>query len=493
MDVAVTRNRSRVASIRDPVQHIVVVGATGFIGRALVLALLGRGHTITVLARAPGRARHSLPAGVEVADLADDAVARAAIERADGVVNLAGESIAGKRWTARRKQQLVDSRVEVTRRLVRAIAARGRRLPVLVSASATGWYGDRGDELLDEHSPRGEGFAAQLCERWERAAEEAAPFAERICVARLGIVLGRGGGALRPLERLFRLGLGGPIAGGAQWVPWIHLDDAVGALVRMLEDRRFHGPVCVSAPTPARQRDFAAALGVALQRRAVLPAPRLAIRAVLGEAASLVLASQRVLPRVLAEAGHAFRFPTLPLALADLFDDGVCLARLTEVPASAGYLRARRPRYTLATRTVLDAPLAEVFAFFSSPGNLAALTPPELGFEILGEPPEMGSGTVIDYKIRVAGSGLRWRTRIEHWDPGAGFVDSQERGPYRAWWHEHRFTEHDGKTIMEDTVHYAPPFGPIGTIANRLVVEPMLRQIFGYRRAAVRQRFMPRA
>ena len=470
-------------------QHIVVLGATGFVGRSLVLALLGRGHTVTVLARSPERARHAVPAGVEVADVTD----RAAIHRADAVVNLAGEPIAGKRWTARRKQRLIDSRVEVTRRLVAAIAERSRPLPVLVSASASGYYGDRGDELLDEHSAPGDGFAAELCERWEHAAAEAATVAERVCIARFGIILGRDGGALRALERVFRLGLGGPIGGGAQWMPWIHLDDAVAAVIRVIEDPRLAGPIVVAAPTPVRQRDFAAALGAALHRSARVPVPRLALRAVLGEAASIVLASQRLLPRALADAGHAFRFPTLPLALADLADDAVCVSRLAEVPASAGYLRARRPRYTLSARTELDAPIDEVFAFFSSPGNLAALTPPELGFQIVGDPPEMGTGTVIDYAIRVAGAPVRWRSRIEHWEPGAGFVDSQERGPYRAWWHEHRFTEHDGKTIMEDVVHYAPPFGPIGALANRLVVERMLRRIFGYRRAAIRQRFTPRA
>lgn len=493
MHAAVTRNHGTRVSITGSVQHIVVLGATGFVGRALVLALLGRGHTVTVLARSPERARHAVPAGVDVADFTEDAVLRAEVERADAVVNLAGEPIAGKRWTKRRKHALIDSRVEVTRRLVEAIVARSAPLPVLVSASASGWYGDRGDELLDENAPRGEGFAAELCELWEQAAHEAAPATERVCIARFGIILGRDGGALRPLERLFRLGLGGPIGGGAQWMPWIHLDDAVGAVVRLVEDPQLRGIVAVTAPTPARQRDFAAALGAALHRPALVPAPSFALRALLGEAASIVLASQRLLPRVLAGAGFAFRFPTLPLALADLVDDGVCVAPVVEVPASAGYLRARRPRYTLTARTELDAPLDEVFAFFSSPGNLAALTPPELGFEILGDPPEMGSGTVIDYKIRVGGAPLRWRTRIEQWEQGAGFVDSQERGPYRAWWHEHRFTEHDGKTIMEDTVHYAPPLGPIGALANRLVVERMLRRIFGYRRAAIRHRFMPRA
>jgi hypothetical protein len=130
-----------------------------------------------------------------------------------------------------------------------------------------------------------------------------------------------------------------------------------------------------------------------------------------------------------------------------------------------------------------------VFPFFSSPNNLSAITPAELAFQITDAPAQVSRDSTIDYKIRVAGLPLKWRTRIERWTPGVAFVDSQERGPYRAWWHEHKFVERDGKTIMMDTVHYAPPLGPLGAIANKLVVEKMLRKIFGYRRTAIRLRF----
>ncbi len=470
--------------------QIVVLGATGFVGRALVLALLARRHGVVVLARAPAGARATLPAGLAVVDFNDDLAVRAAVAGADAVVNLAGEPIAGRRWSSRRKRLLTESRVAVTRRLVDAIATRERALPVLVSASATGWYGDRGDTELDEDSGPGTGFAAELCQAWEAAA--GAADANRVVFARLGVVMGREGGAFQPLRRLFGLGLGGRLGDGSQWVPWIHLDDAISALVRVIEDPRLDGPVAITSPAPVQQRALAAALGRALRRPALLPAPRAAVVLGLGEAASILLASQRVVPRALAAVGFTFRFPSIDAALADLIADGVSIerARPGDFPQHAGYLRERRPRYTLRARTELSAPLNDVFAFFSSPGNLAALTPPALAFEIVGDPPgELESDDVIDYKIRVAGVPMRWRTRIEGWQAGVGFVDSQERGPYRAWWHEHRFSEVNGKTVMEDVVHYAPPLGLLGALANRLVVASMLRRIFGFRRQAIRLRF----
>lgn len=461
----------------------VILGATGFVGRALVMSLLGRGHDVSILARDPRRAARGLPAGIDIASFTDDRALAAAIASADAVVNLAGESIAGPRWTARRKQQLVDSRIDVTLRLVTASERRAQPLPVFVSASATGWYGDRGDAELDERSPAGDGFAADLCRRWETAASGAR--ASRVVLARFGVILGREAGALAPLRTVYRLGLGGPIGDGRAYLPWIHLDDAVGALIHAIERPSVAGPVAVVSPEPVRQRDFARALAGSLHRPAILPTPRLALRLALGEAAEIVTSSQRVVPRVLLATGFAFRFPTLDAALADLADDGVEIERCTQLPDSA-YLRSRGARYLLRTTTELAAPRRDVFAFFSAPENLAAITPPNMAFEILGDRAiEMARGTEIDYRIRVASIPLRWRTRIENWRPGECFVDSQLHGPYRSWWHEHRFHDRGDRTVMEDLVYFSPPLGPLG----RLVVEDRLRRIFGYRRGVIRARF----
>ncbi len=463
-----------------------VLGATGFVGRALVLGLLGAGHAVRVAARNPERARGLLPAGVDVFDFADNSALDAAVRSTDAIVNLAGESIAGQRWTSKRKAMLVESRVASTERLVTSIAKRPERLPVFVSASAIGAYGDRGRDLLDDDSATGIGFAAELCRAWEAAANEAA--ASRVVIARFGVVLGRGGGALEPLLELSRWHLGGSIGGGEQWVSWIHLEDLVAALLRAIDLDSLDGTVAFTAPHPVPQRELARTIAASIDLSIELPAPAFAVKLALGEAASMILGGQRVIPRKLLASGFEFAFPTLPSALEDLVEDTADFHRARDLPESP-YLRERRPRYTLHAHTELDAPLREVFEFFSSPNNLAAITPAELAFQITDAPQDVACNSTIDYKIRVAGVPMRWRTRIEKWIPGVAFVDSQERGPYRAWWHEHRFVERDDKTIMEDVVHYAPPLGPLGAIANKLVVEKMLRRIFGYRRSAIRLRF----
>lgn len=472
---------------------VVVSGATGFIGRALVLRLLGEGHRVIALARSAERARGVLPAGVEVVALDDERGAAQAIAAADGVVNLAGEDIGGGRWTGKRKAALRASRVELARRLAAWIEARPEPLPVLVSASAVGWYGDRGEDVLDEDEPPGRGFAADLCRDWEAAAQ-ATRHARRIVRTRFGLVLGQGGGLLARLAPLYRLGLGGRIAGGAQWVSWVHLEDVVRALAAALADERLSGPLNVVAPGAVRQRELSAALARALHRPALLRVPRAALSLALGEAAQLATASIRARPRALEAAGFAFQFPVLEDALADLLGAAQAIEVGRAEPAAlpdAAYVHERRPRYTLETRTEIDAPLDEVFAFFSAAENLAAITPPDLAFSIVSpRPVRIARGAVIDYRIALAGLPLRWRSEIEVWEPGVRFVDAQTRGPYRAWWHEHRFARDGARTVMDDVVHYALPLGPLGRLAHPFV-RAMLRRIFAFRSQAIRARFAP--
>jgi len=483
--------------------HVVLTGATGFLGRALSLRLARDGHQITAWVRDRDRARAVLGPDCALIDAKDPAALPNAVATADAVINLAGEPILGGalrgRWTARRKALLASSRLEPTRAVVAAIRGAGRagRLPVLISASAVGVYGDRGDTVLNEHESLGQGFAAELCAAWEAAALEAAPLT-RVVVARIGIVLGREGGAMAKLLPLARAGLGGPIGGGAQWIPWIHVDDVIEGLIHALATPSVVGPMNLVSPQPVRQRAFAHALGRAVGRPAIVPAPRFALRALLGEAAGVLLASQRAVPEALLASGYAFRHDDLDAALGDLTTaPGIAMRRLGrgEGPASS-YVRARKPRYVLVARTELAAPLARVFSFFASAENLQLLTPPGMAFVIeTPRPIAMATDAVIDYRLRILGVPARWRTVIEVWnapargDAEAMFVDAQHRGPYRAWWHEHRFHQHGDRTVMEDVVYYAPPLGVLGALANRFLVTGQLRRIFGYRDAMIRQRF----
>ena len=476
--------------------RVAMTGATGFIGRAVAARLQRDRHRIVALVRSEGRARARLGADVETVSLDTDPTLTAALEGCDAIVNLAGESIAGGRWTSSRRRVLRDSRVGVTARLVQALAAAPTRPRVLISASAVGYYGNRGAEIVNERSAAGTGFLAQLCQEWEAAAIEAERLGVRVVVLRTGVVLGRDGGALATMGPIFRLGLGGAVGPGTQYMPWIHLHDLADLVARALDDESIRGPANGVAPDAVTNRAFAAALARALHRPAMLPVPAFALKLAAGEAASMLLGSQRVDPAVPRERGFEFTFPTLAAALADVIDGvPVETGPLREPVDAAGseigarYLAARRPRYELRMTTRVAAPVMETFSFFSKAENLGMLTPSAMGFSIAGPPPAIGEDAAIDYRLRVGLIPIRWRSRIVTWRPGVRFVDLQERGPYHAWWHEHAFRDEGSTTVMEDRVCYAPPLGALGRLVNRWFVEPTLRRVFRYRADVIRLRF----
>jgi uncharacterized protein (TIGR01777 family) len=294
--------------------RIAVTGATGLIGARLVRELADRGDTVTVLSRAPGRAREAL--GVEAVgwEPQDAAAPAEALSGRDAVVHLAGENIA-QRWSEEAKRRIRDSREVGTRNLVAGLRAADPRPRVLVSVSAVGYYGSRADEELDESAPPGTGFLAEVCVAWEREARAAAELGVRVATPRNGVVLDATGGALAKMLPPFRLGVGGPVAGGRQWVPWIHAEDAVGMMVAALDDERWSGPFNAVGPTPVTNREFSHALGRALRRPALAPVPALAVRLLYGDMAELVCDGQRALPGRARELSYAYRHPQLDEAL----------------------------------------------------------------------------------------------------------------------------------------------------------------------------------
>lgn len=469
---------------------VLLTGATGFLGRALTLALRRGGHEVRAWVRSVERARALLGDQAEILE-ADEARLGAALEGVDAVVNLAGEPILS-RWTGKRRGELRASRVDLTARLVRALEGAKRRPRVLISASAVGFYGDRGAERLSETSPAGTGFLPALCVDWEAAARRAESLGLRVVLVRTGIVLGLDGGALVSMLPPFRLGLGGRLGSGRQHMPWIHVEDWVRIVCTALDDERYRGPLNATAPEPCTNREFTGALAGTLRKPAVFPVPGFALRGLFGSAASLLLESQCALPDRLAALGFVHRFPGLGAALHDLLvADRVRCERVegsTDARGSA-YLDGRRPRYQLGSSVELATPLESAFAFFSAPENLALLTPRTLGFRILTRSGAPGSGATIDYRIRLGPVPLRWRTRFEAWQAPARFVDVQERGPYRCWWHEHRFEARGERTRVHDRVLFAPPLGPLGALALRLFVADRLGDIFAQRALAMRLRF----
>ncbi len=281
-----------------------ITGGSGFVGTELVTRLLGRGDEVTVIGRSPGKPHRLAPAvRYLAADVSRQGRWQDEVSAHDVVVNLAGESIF-KRWTARNKRAIMESRTLTTRNLVEAMG-RGRPA-ILCSASAVGYYGLHGDETLNEADPPGTDFLAQVCVHWEREALKAAPKGTRVVITRFGMVLGKSGGALAKMVPAFRMGLGGPLGSGRQWTSWIHLDDLVSALLFAVDHHGIEGPLNFCSPNPVRNRHLARSLGRVLHRPSFFRTPGWVMKLVMGEFGAVLLKGQRVLPGRLLEHGFTF-------------------------------------------------------------------------------------------------------------------------------------------------------------------------------------------
>jgi uncharacterized protein len=311
--------------------RVTVTGATGLIGPALVAALQEQGVGVTVLSRDPARAKARLDSagGAEVQAFAWDLMSEPAPAQAlagrDAVVHLAGENVA-QRWTAKAREAIRETRVQGTRHLLEGLleAGRvdaGRRPGTLVSGSAIGYYGQRGEEPLDEDAPAGGDFLARVCADWELEAERASELGMRVVEVRTGVVLDSGGGALAKMLPPFRIGVGGPVAGGRQYMSWIHRDDLIGIILAAIEDERWRGPVNATAPEPVSNREFSRALGRALGRPSLVPVPGTALRLLYGEMADIVTTGARVVPAKPLVLGYEFRHPKLAEALTSALAD----------------------------------------------------------------------------------------------------------------------------------------------------------------------------
>ena len=301
--------------------RVVVTGATGVLGRALVGALLARGDEVVALSRDADRARQTLGDRVEARAWprpTEEPPPEDAVAGADAVVNLLGEPVA-QRWTDASREEISRSRVAGTQSLVQGLLALApdRRPGTLVSQSAIGYYGPRGNESVDENAPPGFDFLAGVVVDWEHEALQAASDI-RVAVTRTGVVLSPAGGALAKMLPFFRLGIGGPVAGGRQYVPWIHLADVIGAFQICLDNPQATGPFNLTAPTPVTNAELSRALGRVLGRPAVLPVPAIALKLLYGDMAEIVTTGQRAVPARLGELGYHFRHPGLEEALRDV-------------------------------------------------------------------------------------------------------------------------------------------------------------------------------
>lgn len=300
--------------------NVIIAGGTGFLGRPLARRLAADGHQIVILTRGAARQESADTRLVTWTPTGDVGPWATELDRAGAVVNLAGESIAARRWSAAQKQRILDSRVHATRSLVQAIRAASTPPPVFVSGSAVGYYGPRGDEVVTEDTPAGRDFLADVAARWEAEAGRAATSRTRVVCVRTGLALERDGGALPQMLPPFKFGVGGPVGSGRQYWPWIHRADWIEIVRWSIESPSVAGPLNATAPTPGTNSEFARALGHALHRPAIMPAPAFALRLMLGEMAdALLLSGQRAVPAKAERLGFSFRYSRLEDALAAIF------------------------------------------------------------------------------------------------------------------------------------------------------------------------------
>lgn len=297
---------------------VLVTGATGFVGRVVVKQLLQAGDEVVVVTRNLPKAALTLGSQCKYFYWSEgDALPIEAFEGVDGVVNLMGEGIADKPWTEEQKKKIYDSRIQGTKHIVEAIAKLDKKPAVLVSASAVGIYGNRGPEEINEASNLGNDFLAKVCIDWEKEASKAKPMVKRAAFIRTGVVLGRKGGALAKMLPIFKLGAGGPLGTGNQYMSWIHVEDLASMYVEALKNKSVDGVFNGTAPYPATNKEFTKALGKVLKRPTILPAPAFALKFVFGEMSTVLLDGQKVLPRKFKEVNFRYRYPTLEMALKE--------------------------------------------------------------------------------------------------------------------------------------------------------------------------------
>lgn len=294
---------------------ILITGGTGFIGKQLCRFLLDKNHTLTVLSRNPIKVPLLCGESVQAIDKIDQLTSS---DSFDAIINLAGEGIADARWTETRKQILLDSRINTTKQLIAYIERADKKPEVLISGSAVGYYGNQGSEILNEKSTPREEFSHQLCAEWEAAALKAEKISVRVCIIRTGLVIGNDGGFLQRLLLPFKLGLGGPMSDGKQWMSWIHRTDFIAIIDTLLELKILQGIFNGTSPEPVTNAEFSQTLGKVLNRPAFLPVPAFVLKILLGEMAELLLGGQRVLPVQIEKTGFKFQFKTLEQALSDV-------------------------------------------------------------------------------------------------------------------------------------------------------------------------------
>ena len=451
---------------------VLVTGATGLVGRKLLEGLIFSGeHEVHVLSRDKGKAQSTIDLPVDVFewDVDKGVLESEALEGVEAVIHLAGENVAAGRWCERRKREIMESREKGSQLLIEKIKAQPTPPKKLISSSAIGIYGARGDEEIDVNGPLGNDFLAEVCKRWETSILNHGVTSMSAHCIRTGVVLSSEGGALVKMLPAFQMGMGGKLGTGRQFMSWIHIDDLVRQFLFVL-DRDNPAPIYnATAPHPVTNAEFTRTLGAVLRRPTVLPVPAFALKVLLGEMSEMLLKGQRVLPAPFLEEGFQFHFPELKIALRNIMGGGDIAFRCYQW---------------------VNAPLNEVFSFFSDEKNLERIMPPLLKFQVLSKDTEgIEEGTQIDYRLKIGHVPVRWRSKITEFERGKTFTDEQVIGPYAKWIHQHDFVLYKGGTLLRDKVIYRLPGGAVGKCLAGPWVARDIRSIFAYRSQSIQNFF----
>lgn len=455
--------------------NILITGATGLVGKALIQKLLLNGHNITAVSRVYKTAKKSLPSNVKVieCDLNYQTIPAKQIEDIDSVVSLMGENVSYGRWSKKRKQRIHHSRVEANKNLLASI--KDLKINCFVGASAIGVYKQsQGDEVLDENSETDSHFLANVCKDWEGVYQELDQ-SVRSVILRIGVVLDQSEGMLKKLIPIYRLGLGGPIGNGKGWMSWIHVDDLVSMIHQSLKEDSTAGVYNAVTPNACQNKDLNFQLAKAVHRPAIFNVPHFMIKLLFGEMGSLALNSQRITTRF----PMKFKYSTIKEAI-----DHVCINKTLPPHKKTSF------HYRFQVNQFIASELDEVFDFFKEAKNLENITPPLLNFRILNQStPEIKQGTEFNYKLKVHGIPIYWKTIITNWKTNEMFTDYQAKGPYKTWFHTHEFHKVNGGVLMVDTVDYALPFGYLGDLFGKWLVKKDVQKIFDYRKEVIEEVF----
>ncbi len=453
------------------IKRVLVTGATGNIGYNVCLAILESEIELFVLSRkkeSDFRKEFSLPCKYFQWDRPSKTLPPVESMDVDAVIHLMGEPLDGKRWSEQRKLEIRSSRINSTKNMVTAIENSLKRIKVFITASAIGIYGDREEESLNESSTIGNNFLANLCQEWEMEANKSSC---RNIQLRFGIVLSNDSTALKKMLPIFENGFGGNLSKGKQWMSWIHIDDVVGIMMKILHDSNLTGKINIVSPSPVRNKEFTKLLADSLKVKAVLPVPKTMLKLLFGEMSTVVLSSQKVLPEKLIKTNYTFKFRNLAEAFESIF-----------------YWKESRHDRLYEQRQWTPKSVNEVFDFFSNEQNLEELTPPLLNFKVEGKSTEIiQEGTKIHYRLKIRGIPARWTSLITNWQPKTEFADVQLKGPYAKWYHRHLFRPLSGGVLLIDKIVYRLPLANLGGNIMHWFVRSDIETIFNYRRMKIKE------